>query len=287
MPDRNEKALDARSPSAVGLTRLSTRLSFPPAGEALYRSFLRLVELSEGAEFVVVPCGRGKGAVFIAESTGAGGAGADPDPVMVGVATDRAKKAGLAGRVHFEHAPLYELPYQDAVFDLAVGEIELSAAQDPPAAVRELVRVTRPGGSVVLIQLVCTRAVEASRRAGLVERLGVRPLMLMEWKQMLREAGVVDVTVEDWSDGASSPGRPSVLGGLAELFTLRGRLRVLPRAWKRWGWRGVRGVLSRERQLRRLLEEERVLGVSLIKGRRRPERGPDPGWKDEGEARSE
>lgn len=271
MPELNQGALDSHSPSAVGLTRLSARLSFPPGGKALYRSILRMVELSERSEFVMVPCGRGRSALFIAESTGAGGAGADPDPVMVAVAANRAKRAALPDRLHFEHAPLHELPYQDAVFDLALGEIELGAAYDPPAAVRELVRVVKPGGMVVLVQLVWTRHLEEDRRSDLTARLGVRPLMLVEWKQMLRDAGVVDLTVEDWSDAAGSHSQPSVLGGLAELFTLRGKVRLLPRAWKRWGWRGIRALLSRERELRRLLQDERVLGVNLIKGTRQPE----------------
>ena len=261
-------ALDSHSPSAVGLTRLSTRLSFPPGGEALYRSLIRLVELDETSEFLLVPCGRGRSALFVAETTGAAGAGADPDPLMASVATDRAKEAGLAGRLHFEQAPLHELPYQDAVFDVALAEIELGAAADPDAAVRELARVTRPGGAVVMIQLIWLRSLTEERRTDLVEQLGVRPRMLMEWKQMLREAGIVDLHVEDWSDSATSRSRPSVLGGLAELFTLRGKLLLLPRAWRRWGWRGVRAVLSRERELRRLLEDEQVLGVTLIKGTR-------------------
>lgn len=268
MPDMNPGALDSHSPSAVALTRLSTRLSFPPGGEALYRSLIRLVELDETSEFLLVPCGRGRSALFVAESTGAAGAGADPDPLMVSVATDRAKEAGLAGRLHFEQSPLHELPYQDAVFDVALAEIELGAAADPDAAVRELARVTRPGGTVVMIQLIWLRSLNEERRRDLVEQLGVRPRMLMEWKQMLRDAGIIDLHVEDWSDSATSRSRPSVLGGLAELFTLRGKLFLLPRAWRRWGWRGVRAVLSRERELRRLLEDEQVLGVTLIKGTR-------------------
>lgn len=283
MLESKQGALDSRNPSGVGLTRLSTRLSFPAGGKALYRSILRLVPLRESAEFVVVPCGRGRSAVFIAESTGAGGAGVDPDPVMVSVATERAKRAGLAGRLHFEGASLHELPYQDEVFDLAVGEIELGAAQDPTAAMGELVRVTRPGGTVVLVQLVWLRPLEDARREELVERLGVRPLMLVEWKQMLLDAGVEDLTVEDWSDAGVSQGQPSVLGGLSELFTFRGRLHILPRAWRRWGWSGVRAVLSRERELRRLLEEERVLGVTLIKGKRRAESIVEVGHEEYGE----
>jgi len=270
MPEMISGALDSRAPSAVGLTRLSTRLSFPPGGEALYRSILRLVDLRSGGEFVLTPCGRGRSAVFVCEATGAAGAGADPDPLMVSVATERARKAGLGDRLHFESAPLHDLPYQDAVFDVALGEIELGAALSPLAAVRELARVTRPGGMVVLIQLVWTRVLEESRREDLVERLGVRPLMLVEWKQMLLDAGIIDLHTEDWSDTGSPASQPSVLGGLAELFTVRGKLMLLPRAWRRWGWRGVRAVLARERELRRLLEEERVLGVSLIKGTRAP-----------------
>jgi SAM-dependent methyltransferase len=273
MPEPNPGALDSHSPSAVGLTRLSTRLSFPPGGEALYRSILRLVELTDRSEFVLVPCGRGQSALFVAESTGASGAGADPDAHMVEVATERLRGQVVRGRIHFEQAPLDDLPYQDAVFDMALGEIELGAAQDAPAAVRELARVTRPGGMVVLVQLVWTRTLPAERQAELVGRLGVRPLMLVEWKQMLREAGITDLHVEDWSDSAASRSQPSVLGGLAELFTVRGKLRILPRAWRRWGWRGVRAVLSRERELRRLIEDEQVLGVALIKGTREATNG--------------
>lgn len=268
MPEQRQGALESPGPSAVGLTRLSTRLSFPPGGEALYRSILRLVDLAEGSEFLVVPCGRGQGAIFVAQSTGAAGAGADPDPAMVAVASERAKAEDLAGRLHFEQSPLDDLPYQDAVFDLVLAELELGAARDPEAAVRELARVTKPGGTVVLVQLIWLGALEAERREEVVEELGVRPLMLVEWKQMLREAGVDGLHVEDWSDSAASQSRPSVLGGLSQLFTVRGQLLLLPRAWRRWGWRGVKAVLSRERELRQLLEDEQVLGVCLIKGTR-------------------
>lgn len=268
MPESTPGAPAIHGPSAVGLTRLSKRLSFPPGGEALYRHILQMVDLGREDEFVVVPCGRGVSALFVAEASGASGAGTDTDDVLVGVANHRANREGVGGRLHFETAPLEDLPYQDAVFDLALGEIELGAAADPAAAVRELARVTRPGGTVVLVQLVWTRSLDEDRGADLVERLGVRPQLVVQWKRMLREAGIGDLVVEDWSDAAVSQDQPSVLGGLAELFTLEGKLRLLPRAWRRWGWPGVRALLSREQELRTLVQEQRVLGVSLIKGTR-------------------
>lgn len=270
MPELSQGALDSHGPSAVGLMRLSSRLSFPPEGVALYRSILDRAELSEASEFVLIPCGRGRSARFIAEATGAGGAGADPDSSLVGVASDRARRAGLADRLHFESASLDDLPYQDAVFDLALGEIELSSLHDPSSAVGELLRVTKPGGTVVLVQLVWQRSVADESRDELVGRLGLRPRMPTDWERMLSDAGAVGVRVEEWAN-ASGPQDATGLRGLTELFTLRGKVRLVFRAWNRWGWRGVRSVLSRNRELRRLLEEERVLGGCLITGRRRAE----------------
>jgi SAM-dependent methyltransferase len=267
MPELSMKALDGGTPSAVGLTRLSTKMAFPAAGEALYESILRQAALTPESEFLLVPSGRGKSARFIAESTGASGAGADPDSQMVTVASDRAKAKGLASRLHFEEAPLHDLPYQDSVFDLAIAELELAGSPDPGRVLRELSRVTRPGGRVVLIQLVWVRTLEPARREDLIKRLGVRPRMVVEWKRMLGEAGVVDVQVESWWDAPGANRRLPILGGLEELFNLRGKLRILPRAWRRWGWAGARAVLSRERELRRLLDEERVLGMAVITGR--------------------
>ena len=192
MPESTPGAPAIHGPSAVGLTRLSKRLSFPPGGEALYRHILQMVDLGREDEFVVVPCGRGASALFVAEASGASGAGTDTDDVLVGVANHRANREGAGGRLHFETAPLDDLPYQDAVFDLTLGEIELGAARDVRGAVREIARVTRPGGTVVLVQLVWNRAVETERGEDMVARLGVRPHLVVEWKQMLREAVRVD-----------------------------------------------------------------------------------------------
>jgi len=261
MPTREQ------GPSLLGLARLRPRNAFPPGGEELYRHVARLVELGPDREFLVVPCGQAVTAEFLARTTGATGSGVDPDAELIARAAERAKEAGLASGLHYESAPLEDLPYQDAVFDVAIGEIGLAAAEDVQAAVRELARVTRPLGSVVLIQLVWTGNVTPERREALAEHLGLRPLMLVEWKQLLREAGVVDLHVEDWADAAAAPRR----GGarvLADFLSLRNLGAMLWRAGRKWGWRGVRAALARDRQVRALLTRERVLGLSLIKGTR-------------------
>jgi len=90
---------------------------------------------------------------------------------------------------------------------------------------------------------------------------------LVEWKRALLEANVSDLLVEDWSDHAFSflvPG--GTFRGPAELHTLGGKLAILVRAWRRWGWRGLKGALRRESRILKLLGPERTVGVSLIVG---------------------
>lgn len=266
-------SLLARRPTAIGLARLSPRRVFPPGGTALYRHVARLAELGPEQEFLVVPCGRGVTAQFLAEVSKATGSGVDPNPELTKAATARARAANLSGRLHFEDGSLIDLPYQDEVFDVSIGEIGLAAVEDPAKAVRELVRVTKPMGTVLLLQLTWNTSVEPERHDVLVESLGVRPHLLVEWKQMLRDAGAVDLYVEDWSDAMSLLREPWSLGGLAEFDSVFDRAAVLVRAWQRWGWGEVKRMLQ---GVRTLAVPERLLGLTLIRATRwaREEEGP-------------
>lgn len=259
-----------RVPSVLDLVRLSPDPVFPPGGEALYREIALLTELTSEQVVLDAACGRGISTEFLAALTSAEVYGVDPDPALVSEAEQRTRAHGLADRVRFEATPLDDLPYEDGIFDVAIGEVGLASLVDPARAVQELARVTRPMGSVVLVQLIWTGHVEDAKREILVQHLGARPLLLVEWKQLLRDAGVVDLHVEDWSDYAS-PFRPAVTGpfhDIAQIFSFRQKLAILRRALRRWGWRGVRGAVVREQEIHQLLTRQRVLGLSMIRGTR-------------------
>ncbi len=252
----------------LDLVRLSPRPLFPPGGEPLYRQIAVLAGMSAGTEVLDVGCGRAVSLEYFAREFGVQGAGIEEDAGLVHDAVDRIRSLELGGRVQVQQAPPDHLPYRDEVFDVAIGEVEMTASADPDAAVKELVRVTRPGGVVVLIQLVWLAPVEPRRRELLAQHLGVRPRMLVEWKRLLREAGVGELHTEDWSDPdtAFRPAGVKPFPDFAELFSLWEKIGILRRAWSRWGWAGVRTVLAREREVHRLLTRERVLGLDLLKG---------------------
>lgn len=259
----------------LDLVRLSRRPLFPPGGIDLYRQIAILTDMGEGDEVLDAACGNAVPLEWFVTEYGVHGSGVDVDEALVAAAEERVRRRDLQGDLQLQHRPLDRLPYRDAIFDVAVGELGLTSRADPATAVRELVRVTRPGGAVVLVQLVWKAPVDAERRDVLADHLGVRPLMLVEWKRLLREAGVENLHTEDWSDEETAF-RPQItkpFPDFAELFSLPEKLGILRRAWKRWGAGGVRTVLEREREVHRLLTHERILGLDLVMGFRRDPAG--------------
>ncbi|HSG81942.1 MAG TPA: methyltransferase domain-containing protein [Gemmatimonadota bacterium] len=254
----------------IDLLRLSRSRGFSPGDQVLYRRIAKVTGLADSEQtwsMLDLPSGRGSVATFFAENYPVDVAGVDPDPAVVEVADERARAAGVAAKVHYQVAPLDDLPYKDEVFELTIGELGLASSVDPFRAVAELGRVTRSGGHVALISLIWTGHVDDDQRRILVQHLGAPPLMLVEWKQALRDADINDLQVEDWSDQAF----PFLIRGrtftrMAELWTLADKFSILRRAWQRWGWRGLKGAINREHEIRNLLGPERTIGVTLITG---------------------
>jgi len=258
------------APSMLDLVRLSRRALFPPGGRELYHHIAVLTEMEEGQEVLVAACGRGVTLDFFHREFGVQGSGTDEDAELIERAEFRSREAGTRHALNFQHGSMEALPYRDGVFDVAVGELGLTAHTDPEAAIRELVRVTRPGGCVVLVQLVWKAPVEPDRQEVLSRHLGARPLMLVELKRILRTAGVERLHTEAWSDHGTAfrPTLTKPFPDFAELFSLPEKIGILRRAWSRWGWRGVFGAMAREREVHRLLTRERILGLDMIQGRK-------------------
>jgi SAM-dependent methyltransferase len=254
----------------LDLVRLSPRRLFPPGGVELFRHIAVLTELREGEEVLGVACGTGVGLEYFARECGVVASGVEFDPYMVEQAEAAARDIGLTGRLQFQQGRSNALPYRNAIFDVSMGEIGLANHCDPADAVRELVRVTKPGGFVVLVQLVWKAPVDEERQRVLSEHLGARPLMVVEWKRLLAAAGVEELHTEDWSDAETSfrGGAVKPFPDFAELFTVPEKVGVLRRAWRRWGWRGVMAVMAREREVHKLLTHERILGLDLLRGRK-------------------
>lgn len=119
--------------------------------EALERRLvLRLVGPVAGQAVLDVGCGDGALSEALRQAGAARVAGCDPDPRMVARARIRASGTdpGAYAVARAEH-----LPYRDATFDLATMVTVLAFVPDPAAALREIARVLKPGGRLVIADL--------------------------------------------------------------------------------------------------------------------------------------
>lgn len=94
-----------------------------------------------------VGCGTGN-AALAAAAHGARVTGIDPAPRLVDVARARAAEAGVDAA--FDVGEAAALPYAVGAFDAVLSVFGVIFAPDAEAAVADVVRVTRPGGRVVV-----------------------------------------------------------------------------------------------------------------------------------------
>ncbi|MFE3193203.1 methyltransferase domain-containing protein [Nocardia sp. NPDC059240] len=127
---------------------LDERTSIP--GEQMAKRIItELLDLRAGLAVLDVGSGTGTDTIEVAKAVGPAGrvVGLDKSPDMVAAARDRATAASLP--VEFVQGDAHTLDFPDASFDRVRTERMLIHLPDPEAAVREMVRVTKPGGIVV------------------------------------------------------------------------------------------------------------------------------------------
>jgi len=81
--------------------------------------------------------------------------GLDATPAMLAEANAFATAKALAN-VDWQPGSAYELPYAAATFDIVVSRFAFHHLEDPRAAFTEMVRVTSPGGRIVLCDAVAS-----------------------------------------------------------------------------------------------------------------------------------
>jgi ubiquinone/menaquinone biosynthesis C-methylase UbiE len=82
--------------------------------------------------------------------------GIDISPGMLAQARDRVERLGRR-EVTLSEADVERLPFQDDSFDTVVATCVFCSVDDPVAGLREVARVTRPSGAVLLLEHVRPR----------------------------------------------------------------------------------------------------------------------------------
>ena len=165
------------------------------------RSFSRM-QIQPGACVLDIGCGIGTAVCEMADLIGQEGrsCGLDISEAMIAEANARAQGRDNVG---FSTGNAYSLSYADAIFDAVRMERVLLYLRDREKALAEMIRVTKPGGHVVVpdVDFDCT-AISGKDRAltrkmtSLVAESCIHPTSGRELPALLRAAGLEDVVVD-------------------------------------------------------------------------------------------
>jgi ubiquinone/menaquinone biosynthesis C-methylase UbiE len=147
------------------VSKLAFRVSYLRRSREIYRRYLEskpwlnqlyssFLNIKPGRKIVDVGCGPGDFTRQLARLSNqkASILGIDSNEKSIQAATTDTKKARLSQSVCYKLGDVYKIPLEDSYADLACCRTLLMHLTEPRKAVKEMVRVTKTGGSVVALE---------------------------------------------------------------------------------------------------------------------------------------
>ena len=122
--------------------------------------------------------------------------GIDLSPEMLAKARERVAQLGLTNVTGLHEMDAGDLKFPDASFDTVVAMYVMTVVPDPEKVMRELARVCRPGGEVLIVNHFSTeegmRGWVERRMAPFADKLGWRPVFEVERVLVCDDLQLVD-----------------------------------------------------------------------------------------------
>jgi SAM-dependent methyltransferase len=193
-----------------------------------------LAELRAGEVVLDLGAGAGIDCFLAAREVGPTGRaiGVDMTPAMLEKARANAAKVG-ASNIEFRLGEIEHLPVADASVDVVISNCVINLSPDKPRVFAEIHRVLKPGGRMLVSDLVLTRPLpEAAKRdvdlyVGCVAGASLRE----DYLRLMRAAGLADVEVVQ--ESAYTVGQSGLPAGSVEEQAFRAVVSAKIRAWKR------------------------------------------------------
>lgn len=156
-------------------------------------------DLQPGEAVLDLGCGGGVDAIIASRLVGPRGQvyGLDMTADMLALARENAQTAG-AENITYVEGLIEDIPLPDESVDVVLSNCVINLSDDRPAALREALRVLRPGGRFVVSDIVEFAPVPAAARADLCAIVGTTNGMLAvdEYARLLEETGFSSAVIE-------------------------------------------------------------------------------------------
>ncbi|KMS68796.1 hypothetical protein ACH49_26905 [Streptomyces leeuwenhoekii] len=181
-----------------------SELSFDEATDRLTDLLTERLRIGPGSRLLDIGCGVGTPGVRIARLSGAEVTGISVSEEQVKRANALARSQSSACRAEFHQANAMELPFPDASFDAAVALESMIHMPDRGQVLREIRRVLRPGGRIVLTDFHERTPLSPAHRAvvnQLLQDIMCTMVQVDDYLRLLRAAGfqfkeMVDISEE-------------------------------------------------------------------------------------------
>jgi len=165
-------------------------------GRAATDELLALCHIEHAHEVLNVGCGIGISSAYIARKHGCRVVGVDISEKMIEWSRKRAHEERVEDKVKFRVADVLELPFEDDRFDVVIVESVIAFVDDKARAIRECVRVTRPGGYVALNETFFTEAPTPEVSEMVRREMGVDIPMVQTWQTLWETSGLQDRVIK-------------------------------------------------------------------------------------------
>ncbi len=155
-----------------------------------------LASLAPGETVLDLGSGAGIDCFLAAERVGPAGRviGVDMTPEMLERARDNARRGGFTS-VEFRLGEIEALPVADSTVDVVISNCVLNLSGERPRVLAEALRVLKPGGRIMISDLVSERPVPDFVAASKESLVGCLPVLVREYEEDLAAAGFAEVSV--------------------------------------------------------------------------------------------
>ena len=157
------------------------------------RELVELCRIGNGQYVLDVGCGVGATPCYLAKAVDCGVVGVDLVDKMVEQSRERAKAEGVEDRVEFRVADAQKLPFEDNLFDAVITESVNVFFDDKSQAMREYMRVAKPGGYVGMTEMTWLNPPSPELEDTFKRMVYAQALDARGWKDLMEEAGLKEV----------------------------------------------------------------------------------------------
>jgi sarcosine/dimethylglycine N-methyltransferase len=164
------------------------------------RSMAAAARLRPGQTVVETACGVGGTARFLAKEHGVKVVATNIAETQLAEARELTQRAGLDHLVDFRFADYHDLPFADASFDVWWCQEALLYSVDKRRVMQEAIRVVRPGGRLIMSDLLLEESVAGAARDSFTAKLKAPNMWsLARWDALIHELPVTILERHDWA----------------------------------------------------------------------------------------